>query len=343
MAEEKKKMGFFKRILTSIKDFDKYQVFALENIGKAIGYLVKIMLIFTALISITFTYQFSVTLKDAIGYMKQNIQQLEYAEGKLMVNNNEPMILENDKSVIQTIIVATGETTQEQQNQYASMIEKYPNGIILYEDKIVVKTQMLTQKTEYEYEGLAKSYGISEFNKQDMMNFITNINLVSLYAAFFLTVMLYLFMVYFISTIIDVIMLAVLGFIVARIAGMKIRLKATFNMGIYALTLPIILNLIYIVVNNFTGFTIQYFQWMYTTISYIYIIVAILMIKTDLVNRQIEVMKIQEEQERVKAELEQQKEQEKQGEEQQENKETKKEEPKEEKKEKNLGEEPEGV
>ena len=69
---------------------------------------------------------------------------------------------------------------------------------------------------------------------------------------------------------------------------------------------PIILNAIYIVVNLFTGFEVKYFQWMYATISYIYIIIAILMIKTDLINRQIELQKIYEEQEKVKKELEEQ-------------------------------------
>lgn len=78
-------------------------------------------------------------------------------------------------------------------------------------------------------------------------------------------------------------------------------------MGVYALTLPILLNIIYIVVNTFTGLEIKYFSWMYTTISYIYMIVAILMIKTDLINRQVELMKIIEEQEKVKKEIEEQK------------------------------------
>ena len=50
---------------------------------------------------------------------------------------------------------------------------------------------------------------------------------------------------------------------------------------------------------------------MYNTISYIYVVVAILMIKTDFINRQAELIKIAQERLKVKEELEKQKEEEK--------------------------------
>ena len=163
---------------------------------------------------------------------------------------------------------------------------------------------MLTKELEYVYKDIGNMYGINEFNKEDVLKFIDNANTINLYISFFIASTIYMFILYFISTLVDSIMLAILGYIVARIFGIKIRFKATFNMGIYALTLPIILNLIYIIVNAFTGFEVKYFNWMYTSISYIYMIVAILMIKADFINKQAEVMKIMEEQEKVRKELE---------------------------------------
>ena len=103
--------------------------------------------------------------------------------------------------------------------------------------------------------------------------------------------------------------------------------------------MPILLNLIYILVNTFTGFTIQYFQWMYTTISYIYVIVAILIIKTDLINRQFELMKIIEEQEKVKEEIKLQEEEQK-DEEKNKNKEPEEENKTEDERDNNVGQEP---
>lgn len=132
-----------------------------------------------------------------------------------------------------------------------------------------------------------------------------------------------MFVIYFVSAIVDAMMLAVLGFLFARIMGIGIRFKATFNMGVYALTLPIILNLTYVVINAFTGFEVRYFQWMYTTISYIYMILAILMIKTDLITKQAELMKIVEEQEKVKQEIKMREKQKKEEEEKNQNKDNK--------------------
>ena len=41
MSEENiKSMSFFNRIITSIKDFEKYAIFAVEKLGKTIVYLV---------------------------------------------------------------------------------------------------------------------------------------------------------------------------------------------------------------------------------------------------------------------------------------------------------------
>ena len=69
--------------------------------------------------------------------------------------------------------------------------------------------------------------------------------------------------------------------------------------------LSIVLYLIYICVNITTGFTIKYFDLAYEIISYIYIITAILMIKSDLIKQQIEIGKIVEEQKKVREEKKQ--------------------------------------
>lgn len=190
-----------------------------------------------------------------------------------------------------------------EQEEYKNIINKTSNGIILLQDRIILKNEIIAKELEYVYKDIGSTYGINEFNKEDVLKFVDNANTVNLYISFFIASTIYMFIIYFISTLVDSIMLAILGYIVARIFGIKIRFKATFNMGVYALTLPIILNLVYIVVNVFTGFEVRYFNWMYTSISYIYMIVAILMIKADFINRQAELMKIIEEQEKVRQEI----------------------------------------
>jgi hypothetical protein len=323
MTEEKtKKIGFFKRIFLAISDFEEYEYFASEDIRVAIKYLLKIMLIFVLVVSGVFLYQMHTSFKEAINYFNENINEINYSDGALSVNNGEKIEILSDNSIISYIVINTS-ATDDEINDYKTQLENYDSGIIALNNKVIFKNELLSQNLEYSYNTLLQSYQIKEFNKQDIQNFISQIDMVSLYTSVFIVMFIYLYIIYLTSTLVDIIMLAIFGFVIARIAKVKIRFRATFNIGIYALTLPILLNLIYIIVNNLTGFTIQYFNWMYTTISYIYVIVAILMIKTDLINRQQELMQLWEEQKKIREELIKKEEEEKKNQE---------EEPKEEKK-----------
>ena len=139
--------------------------------------------------------------------------------------------------------------------------------------------------------------------------------------------------------------------VIRLILKIKLKPSALYNIAIYALTFPIILNAIYMIINIFTGFTVKYFQVMYTAISYIYVISSILIIKSDFIKKQAELTKILSEQEKVKEELAK-KEQEKKEEEEKERirkkdkgkEDSEKKEPnKKEKKDSNLGEQAEGT
>ncbi len=323
MAEENvKKIGFFKRIFFSVKEFEQYVILASENISVAIKYLLKLMLIFVVVVTCIFMYQFYNYFQKSITYFNENINEVNFVNGELNIDKGDKKEIINENSVIPYILIdtnANAETTEE----YNRKLAGYESGIIILKDKIIYKNGLLSSGLEYKYSDILSKYNITEFNKQDVSNFINTANNFSSYASVFIAMFICLYIIYTSSTIVDVFMLAVLGFIVSRISGMRMRFKATFNIGIYALTLPILLNIIYVVINNLTGFEIKYFSWMYTTISYIYVIVAILLIKTDFIDKQAELMKIIEEQEKVRQEIISKEEQKKNEEDKNENKDNK--------------------
>ena len=338
MTKENVKTGFFKKIYLAIKDFEHYGIFAAENLWTAIKYLLKIMVIFAIIVSGMFAYQFYTYFQNAIHYFENNIEQVSFVENQLEVNNGETIEIQEDTSAIPYIVIDTDATEEELQN-YRQKLESYEAGIMVLKDKVLYKNEILAQSLEYRYEEITKNYPIGEFDKQAVLDFIGKIDMVSLMLSMLFVIFIYVYVVYLATAFVDIVMLGVLGFVVGRIAGMKIRFKATFNIGVYALTLPILLNILYIVVNTLTGFTIQNFSWMYTTISYIYVIVAIFMIKSDFIDKQAELMKIIEEQEKVRREMilkeeQQKKEEEKENKDNQDKKEPPKEEEKPKKKEK---------
>ena len=336
---QEKKISFWKRIKISIKDFEIYQEFAIEKPSVAISYFIKLMLLFTICITIVMLYQFSNMINKGLNYFEQNISELSFSQNNLSINKNDLIKIDNSDSMFGKIIIDTGEIIEEKKQEYYQEIKEATSGLVILKDRIVLKNAMLNGLTEYEYLPIAEQYNIVKLEKQDILNFFSGKNIIALYIIAFIIMGIYLFIIYSLTTLVDSVILLILGYIASRLAGMKIRMTAIWNMCIYALTLPILLNLLYIIINSFTGYTIKYFSVMYTTISYIYIITAILMIKSDIIKKQLELAKILAEQKRVREDIKQ--EETKDEEEQKEDKEDKEE--KKEKKDRGIGgQEPEG-
>lgn len=302
-SQAQKEKGFFRKVIKSIKDFDKYEDFGLEGMGKTSIYLIQLVAIFTLIITIMTLYKFSNTFNEAIKYFDENITSLSYVDGALIINDNQKLEVNIEDNIIGKIIVDTSDLNDEQIEQYKNEIKEKENGIIILKDRAFLKNEMLSSLTETSYKELLTQYNITQLDKQGILDYF-NSNKISIYLSIFMTIFIYMFAIYVASILIDALVLGALGYITARITGMKIRFGACFSMGVHALTLPIILNILYVILNGFTGYTIKYFQFMYTAISYIYIVTAILIIRSDYIKRQAEVQKIQSEQEKIHAELE---------------------------------------
>lgn len=104
-----------------------------------------------------------------------------------------------------------------------------------------------------------------------------------------------MFIALFITSLLDVFTLSLFGLITCFVARIKINYKALFNMSIFALTLAMILRTIYFVLNLLTNFEIKYFDVMYVAISYISLLAAIFIIKSNVIKQHLELMKIIEE------------------------------------------------
>jgi len=147
----------------------------------------------------------------------------------------------------------------------------------------------------YEYKTLDQGFGIKELSNKTITDFFEDSGYAKVYSAIYIAIFIWLFISYSIFVLIDVLILSLLALITVKLYKINLTYKQCFSMSVYAFTLPLILNVIYIFVNTFTGFTMEYFQIMYNIISYIYIITAILMIKVDYNKTGSDLMKIIEE------------------------------------------------
>ena len=355
--ESKEKISFFKKLKISIFKFEDYAQLAAQKIGQSIIYVLILMIIFALLASIAITYKFSITLGEVKNYINNEIETIQFQDGTLNIvpskDKDKPIIIENEESPVGSIIIDTRDLSEEEINNYTEQIKGYTNGIVLLKDKIITKTEMSSITTTMFYNDIATQYNIQEISKADIIDMLEGRNVINIYISFYLSMTVYLFLVYFPTVLIDAILLSILAYITSVISRVRLKFSASYNISIYALTLPIILNLAYIIVNTLTGFTIEYFQVMYTAIASIYVIASILIIRSDLIKRQIELNKIMSEQEKIRQEMERKKKEEKEAEERErlkredEKKRKQKEEEKKEKKEKNKNsgndEEPAGL
>lgn len=122
---------------------------------------------------------------------------------------------------------------------------------------------------------------------------------------FFIALAISIFISYFLITIVDVFTLSLFGLLTCYMTKIKIKYKAVFNMSIYAITISVILRLIYEGLLLLADFRIKYFDIMYASVAYICLAAAIFMIRSDLIKQQIELVKVLEEKRRKAFEEEQ--------------------------------------
>lgn len=295
---EQKKIPFFKRLKNAITNFDEYQKFSQEKLGTAIKYFLKLMLIFSILISGFLTARMYKEIETIKTSFAEECPDFRIENNTLLIEGENKKYEKDIGYETLGLIVDSENTdlTEEQNGQYQRIIA-------FYKDRMVMKT--MDTKTSMTYEDISKNQNINGLSKQQILDYANSNEMLVIYSIFFVVTIIFVFIAYSIQILLDIFLLSIIGLIMSKIAAVKLKYKEVFNMSIYALTLSIVLYLIYICVNISTGFTIKYFDLAYQIISYIYIVTAILMIKSDLIKQQIEVGRIIEEQKKVREEKQQ--------------------------------------
>ena len=257
----KRKNLFINQVVNSIKNFDSYKEVSEHSLSSSFIYFLFLILIYAIVATIGITYSTRSKLSKAQDFIKNEVQVLNYSDGKLSVNNDEYTSYCGDYIVIDTSDNAEIENV---------------NGntqMIFTKEKIYIRAEQSMVNLSY------KSFFNDSFDKNMLMEaldankYTPLIIVISLVGAF---------LVLSISTLLDILVIALIGFILSRITGnTKIGFKNTFNMAVHAITLSVILGMIYFLVNIFTGFYVKYFSTMYTLLATIYMVTAVLLLNAD--------------------------------------------------------------
>lgn len=327
------KKGFFKKIWYSIDKIDKYSELSAEGLGRAFKYLVILMLILAGIASIRNVYVTAKTIDQVASYIDKTVPELNFKDGKLSVETEKAII--DDEAELGRVIIDTNVEDKETINKYIEDVNEEESAIIILKDKVIMKGIGTTQSTTNYSELFKNMENVQINNKQELIDYIKNPNLMlNVFFVYFIS----FFIAYMFNALIYIVFISIFAYLATIILRLKMRYVAVFNMVIYAITLPTLLQMVYFVINIFYPYTIAYFDLMYVLVATIYVMAAIFILKGEFNKKQGEVQRIVEVEKQVKEEIEKQKE-EKKEESKKENKETKK---KKKKEEENEGEQPEG-
>ena len=310
-------IGFFKKVWYSITKFEKYPEMATEGFGRALKYLI----ILSAFVTLCMTIGSTISMRNVVfqlaDYVQNNIPEFTYEDGNIQMDVTEPIFIEEvaydgiDRIIINPLI-------EDKEEKVLFREQNSQNGITIFFFKNQIVIQTVTDDIEasvspYTYQDFIKSYtgeDIKSFNKAQLVEFMRGSGMNSFYINYSVSAFLTFLVAEIIVMAINALEIAVFGWLTTVITRIKIRFVAIYNMSVYALTLPTILNMIYITINIFTTFIISYFQVAYITIAYVYLVTVIFLLKDDLIKRLQEVEKIKKEQEKVRQEIKEQEEKE---------------------------------
>ena len=187
-----KKDNFFKSFWYAITNFEKYKEFAYLKNQTVLGYVMILLLIFSVLITVALSIPILTTVHDGIGYFEKDFSELNYSEGKLNIDSQEPIYLQDDN--LDAVVIFDTNATSEDENKYLEDNKSHATTIFVFSDKLIVKTVALTSYTTYEYSQIQENLGVDTFTKQDIVEQVTGNQIYKIYASIYLFLFAFAFL-----------------------------------------------------------------------------------------------------------------------------------------------------
>ncbi|MCX7918793.1 MAG: DUF1189 domain-containing protein [bacterium] len=246
-----KPQGIFNSIPQSCFNFKFYQEIAKQKVWKSILYLSLLLLIVALILTVYYGTKLQQVIYEGNKIAKQYLPEIRIVNGQAQVNVQQPYIVYKDETFI-IMIDTTG--------QYTSIDTIYQGGMLLTQNSLIVK----------ESELVSRIYELSQFpdmviNKQTIEQW-TKIAIIVLWIALPIGLYFYQIVVKWLQIFIFSL------FTLSLNNTMKTNLKYSqlVNIGIYALTAPVILDLIYVLV----GRPNPLFIWLYIIVYAMYLFMA---------------------------------------------------------------------
>lgn len=294
IENENKKINFFERVKIAVTKLENYNIFLEERISVVVKYFFILVLILSAILGVVQTYSFMKAIHRGYQYIKNELPDFSYTSDGTLIFSEK--VNSYDKQLDFNMIADTSEGIDDEKiQQYKESINSL--GAILLKDKFIYIDG--NNEISYKYQDIIAEYQIDSLDKSKLIEKIDSIGMVGIASTIFLALTITVYIINSISIFMDWLIITLFAYCVSRICRINMTLKQVFNISIYALTLSIILSLIYNIAYHLVGFYTDYFRIVYLLIAYVYVTAAILMIKSDYIKQQVEVEKIVKDEKKI--------------------------------------------
>jgi hypothetical protein len=230
-------MSFFKQVRESVIDYQFYNKIKNNSFAKSFVYLLLLFLIIYSLGAIC-DYTYIGNELDVVA------SQTMFDKGNLIFNGPMPYyLIKDDQNLF--VIDTTGKITVDNMNQVY-------NGILFTNEAMIVKN--LGQVKINYYKDL-------KINNEDLQNYFYIFHYVIIFA------LVLAFVLFLASKVVNAVLLALFAMAINHIYKTNLRFGALLNISIYALTLPMLLELAI----KLSGYGMPIFSLLYWAVSIAYI------------------------------------------------------------------------
>lgn len=242
-------MSFFKKMAYSVTSIGMYPKMIKQGVGKAFLYLFLLTLIFGTIDSVVTGYNVNQAVGQFADTLKEEIPEFTLKNGTLQVEGDMPMILQETESSV-LAIDTTGQLDE-------SFLNDYESGLL------VLKHKAINKKNQFSTE---------EFSFQQFNLTLTKDNLISWlpylkWAGVIFGVFAWIF--FFIGKMASALFIALIGLIASAVFKAKMPFGQLYTTSIYALTMPILADLI------FKLFNMNLPVLVYYVIAVLYMVLAV--------------------------------------------------------------------
>ena len=250
-------MGFFPRIYYSMAGFGKYGYFLRQNTGRAVVYLLLISLVIGAIIKIPAVGEYNKIMDELTANFDSRIPDFRFANGKLEVSGNMPIIID-DGGV--TIVIDTSPNAED------AILDNYDTVMLITSDKIIQKNYVDKTVTS-----LTAFQGI-ELTKDNIRQVLPLMKPLGIFI-FILDVIFFIC-----SKFISALIVSLIGLVINSARNTKLSYRSIFKISVYSLTPPLLL----CTVLGLIPVHIPFLWLVFYIIAAVYVYGAINMIKRDL-------------------------------------------------------------